>query len=544
MHDVFSSSASPQAGLGDAMHDMRSARALVIDSNLTSRSILRTMMADLGVPGDRIKQVGRYNDARAELERTRYDIVLCDYHFSDTRQTGTDLLDELRAGNHLPFSTIFVMVTSEATYAKVAEAAEAALDCYLLKPHTHNELAGRIQVARQRKQAMADIFKALEAQQFEEATSLCLARVEAKSPYWIYAARIGCELLLRLGRHDEARALFEVIDSTKAMPWTRLGIARAHVEAGQIPPAMRVLDALILDNPGYADAYDVMGRAHLQVGDFERAYQTYQKAVSLTPNAVGRLQKMGLLAFHLGHTDVAADVLARAIEFGLGSRSFDYQSVVMLALTHFAKDDGAALQKCVNQLQRAHERKPRSARLRRMFELVQVLALVQQNQGTDAARRLKNMAREMGQPDFDYETAGNMMTVLTRLRERSLDLPDINGWMQRLASRFCTNKPLTGMLCMMVASHEPSADLLRESYRELSALAETCLAQAKNGAPVKAVETLLERGAATGNTRTVELADMIWQRYLPQLEQHTELATRLQDLLANYGRRTASELDH
>ena len=77
MHEVFSSSSTAKTGLGEAMHDMRSARALVIDSNLTSRSILRTMMSDLGVPGDRIKQVGRYNDARAELERTRYDIVLC-----------------------------------------------------------------------------------------------------------------------------------------------------------------------------------------------------------------------------------------------------------------------------------------------------------------------------------------------------------------------------------------------------------------------------------------------------------------------------------
>lgn len=543
MHEVFSGSGAPKAGLGHALHDLRSARALVIDSNLTSRSILRSMLAELGVPGERIKQVGRYNDARGELERTRYDIVLCDYHFGDTRQTGADLLDEVRAGNHLPFSTIFVMVTSEASYAKVAEAAEAALDCYLLKPHTHNELAGRIKVARMRKQALADIFKALEAENYEEATALCLARVEAKSDYWVYAARIGSELLLRLNRHDEARALFEVIDATKAMPWARLGIARAHVDAGQIPPALRVLDALILDNPGYADAYDVMGRAHLQAGDFERAYATYQKAVSLTPNNVGRLQKMGLLAFHLGHTDEAADVLERALAMGVTSRSFDFQSVVMLALTHFAKDDGPALQKCVSQLLRAHERKHRSARLRRMHELVNILSLVQQNQSTEASRRLKTMAREFGQPDYDYETAGNMMSVLTRLRDRGLDMPDADAWMQRLAARFCTNKPLTGMLCMMVSGHPPYEEMLRESYRQLSALVESCLAQAKNGAPAKAIDTLLQQVSTTGNTRTVELADMIWQRYQAQLGDQPELSDRLQELLSQYGRRAPEAID-
>ncbi|MCH8181041.1 MAG: tetratricopeptide repeat protein [Proteobacteria bacterium] len=543
MHEVFAANSPAKAGLGDALQDMRNARALVIDSNLTSRSILRTMLADLGVPGERIKQVGRYNDARGELERVRYDIVLCDYHFSDTRATGADLLDEVRAGNHLPFSTIFVMVTSEASYAKVAEAAEAALDCYLLKPHTHNELAARIKVARLRKQAMADIFKALEDEHYEEATALCMARVEAKAEYWIYAARIGSELLLRLNRHDEARKLFELIDATKAMPWARLGIARAHVDAGQIPPALRVLDALVLDNPGYADAYDVMGRAHLQAGDFERAYETYQKAVSLTPNNIGRLQKMGLLAFHLGHTDEAADVLERALAMGVTSRSFDFQSVVMLGLTHFAKDDGQALHKCVNQLLRAHERDPRSARLRRMHELVLVLSLVQQNQGTEASRRLKTMAREFGQPDYDYETAGNMMTVLTHLQDRPVDIPDAGNWVQRLADRFCTNKSLTGMLCIMVGTHEPYVDTLRDSYRQLSTLAESCLAQAKSGDPAKAVETLLERGAATGNTRIVELADMLWQRYQAQLAAHTEMAARVQDLLSRYGRRAPEALE-
>ena len=42
--------------------------------------------------------------------------------------TGQDLLDELRREQLLPFSTVFVMVTGEATYAKVTEAAESALD--------------------------------------------------------------------------------------------------------------------------------------------------------------------------------------------------------------------------------------------------------------------------------------------------------------------------------------------------------------------------------------------------------------------------------
>ena len=84
----------------------------------------------------------------------------------------------------------------------MAEAAEAALDSYLLRPHTHNELAERLKAARHRKQALEDIFEALEAEQYEVATERCLARVEAKSEYWVYAAKtLGIGGLLWVWRH-------------------------------------------------------------------------------------------------------------------------------------------------------------------------------------------------------------------------------------------------------------------------------------------------------------------------------------------------------
>ena len=56
----------------------------------------------------------------------------------------------------LPFSTIFIMITGEATYATVAEAAESALDGYLLKPHKATQLQERIQTARIRKVSLQD----------------------------------------------------------------------------------------------------------------------------------------------------------------------------------------------------------------------------------------------------------------------------------------------------------------------------------------------------------------------------------------------------
>lgn len=538
MHEALRSR-DPQNDAEDSpLHDLRSARALVIDINPTSRSILKSMLVDLGVASDRVKQVGRYIDARSELETTQYDIVLCDFYFNDTQQTGADLIDELRQGNNLPYATVFIMVTSEASYSRVAEAAESALDCYLLKPHTHNDLASRLKLARHRKQSLADIFQALQEEDFQLAAGLCQARFDAKGEYWVYAARIGGELLLRLNRHDEAKLLFEAIDATKAMPWARLGIARAQMESGQVAPAKRTLESLIVDNPAYADAYDVMGRAHFQTGDFDAAYDTYKHAVSLTPSSLSRLQKMGLLAFHLGKTEEATQVLERATALGVTSRMFDFQTLVMLSLGYFEKQDGKSLHKTLTQVTQAHEKAPRSARLRRMHEMVNVLSLMLQRQVADVVRRVKNMTREFAQPDYDFETAGNMMSLLLKLRASELELPDAELWIEKLARRFCINKGMTDMLAMMVHAHEPYEAIVRNSYRKLVTLAETSLSRAKAGEANATIAELVNQGAATGNTRMIELADMLRQRYHDQ-SLDADVLQKLEELQARYVRKPA-----
>jgi CheY-like chemotaxis protein len=114
-------------------------RALVIDANSTARSIQAAQLRDLGV--GTVVQCGRVDDARRHLERSEFDIVLCEQDFRDGSASGQDLLNDLRRAQLLPFSTVFVMVTSEATYGAVAEAAESALDSYLLKPYTASALA-------------------------------------------------------------------------------------------------------------------------------------------------------------------------------------------------------------------------------------------------------------------------------------------------------------------------------------------------------------------------------------------------------------------
>ena len=169
--------------------DILKSRALVVDGNAGSRSALVMMLREFGVPD--VVQARKAQDARRLLETQRFDIVLCEYHFDDEPVSGQDIMDDLRLAHLLPLATVVVMISSEAGYAKVAEAAEAALDAYLLKPHTADALRDRLVKARQRKHLLKDIIGLVEKESFIEAAEMCQVRFQTRGPAWVQAARIG-----------------------------------------------------------------------------------------------------------------------------------------------------------------------------------------------------------------------------------------------------------------------------------------------------------------------------------------------------------------
>ena len=127
-------------------------------------------------------------DARNRLEHTVFDYVLCEQYFTESNHSGQTLLDDLPPRTAAALFHRVFMVTAEASYAAVAEAAESALDGYLLKPFTPSTLFERLSLARLRKVHLKPIFDAIEQEDFETAAALCTERFEARQPYWLYAA--------------------------------------------------------------------------------------------------------------------------------------------------------------------------------------------------------------------------------------------------------------------------------------------------------------------------------------------------------------------
>jgi len=512
--------------------DLHDARALVIDGNPQSRSILVSQLKEFGV--GTIVQCPRLADARIKLEVGTFDVVICEQYFEREEMTGQDLLDDLRRNQLLPFFTVFVMVTSESSYSKVAEAAESALDAYLLKPHTAMGLAERIYQARQRKMALKDIFTAIEAENFELAGQLCKKRFESRKPFWLYAARIGAELMLRSGHLTEAQQLYEAVVEAKTLPWAKLGVARAQLEAGYPQRATTTLESLIETDPGYTDAYDVMGRAQFELGNFQNALNTFKMSTKLTPASVNRLLKHGMMAWYAGEREDGIELLDRATRIGLDSKLYDPQALVLLAFARLDDNEQRGLLRCVEHLEHLRDRNPDKPRIPRLLDVAQALVAIQEYQTARALDEVRRMAKTILDPEFDFESASNLLALMTRLAVRSIQLYEVDAAVDTMGLRFCTSRALTELLACAATGRLEFINRIRAAHGDILKLTEEAMSLSLKGDPQSAVERLLVDGERTLNAKLIESAHLVLQRYEGRIQNHAALKEQAQLLRERY----------
>ncbi len=512
--------------------DLQDATGLVIDGNVTSRSILVSQLRDLGLRS--VAQAPRISDARRQLEFKTFDIVVCEQHFPNDSATGQDLLDDLRRGGLLPFATIFIMVTAEASYSKVAEAAESALDSYLLRPYTAARLEDRIFQARRRKQSLKAIFDAIESQDFDLGARLCLERFDSKGDYWLYAARVGAELLLRTDQFDAAQRLYQAVIDAKTLPWARLGVARAQLEAGQVQQAVSTLSGLINSEPGFADAYDVMGRALLEQGNFEAALESYKMATDMTPASISRLQRHGMLAHYCGDAKTAEDMLSRSVRLGLDSKMFDAQTLVLLAFMRFNAGDRKGLQRCQDDIENFQERFAGSMRVQRLARVIDALVQMMNHQTARLLDIVRGLMTEVRQDDFDFEAACNLLTVVSLLGAQAIQIDEVHQFVETLGLRFGTSKALTELLVRAAEAYTPYAETVGETHTSILKQTEQAVRLGLEGNPAGAVAALLRLGNSTQNTKVIESAWGVLNRYKDRIENADALRDEVQALRTRY----------
>ena len=522
-------------------------RALVVDGHFTARSLLAAQLRGLGV--GQVLQSATAHDARQHMATLGVDVLLVEYQL-DNGVLGQTLIDELRRDGQLPLRTVVVMLSSQASYQVVAQVAESALDGFVIKPYTPGQLEDRLISAFQRKDALREIYDAIESDAHAEALALCERRYLQRGPYWTHAARLGAELALRLEQLPLASAMYAAVLADKAVPWAKLGLARVLQADGQAGAAVSTIRNLLADEPKYADAYDVMGRIHAEQGDLAGAIAAYRQAVEITPFSVARAQKYGILAWYAAEPAVALAALEHAASIGGDSPQFDHQTLLLLAMARFQRGDAAGLRQCNKQLASVlgrHTRAPdtgqaddgRLDRLRRLGQMTEALVAVQAQDRLGLHACLVPVADQLLAPGFDVEAATNLLSLIATSAAAGMSPQQADDWTRCAGLRFCVSKQVTEMLAKACDPAPSLGVLVRTAHAEINEISRSALSEGLAGRHQRAVEELLKAVERTRNAKLLELAQAALERHRAHIAEAEALAERcglLQHLCSTVGR--------
>jgi CheY-like chemotaxis protein len=509
--------------------DIHLARALLVENNPLLRSVAAAQLRDLGV--GHISQSTRVSDARLMLEREAFDIVVCNREFEESDYSGQDLLDELRRENLLPHSTVFIMVTAQASYSQVVEAGEAALDGFLVRPYTATLLAERIREARKRKRELHDVLRALDSGETELALVHAIKRFQEQQPYWGYCGRLAAELLLTMGRPEDSRRVFDrLAQSRKGAQWALLGSARTYMAQGDDGAARKIISEVLAAEPGSADAHDLLGRILVDQCNFDGALEEYRKAAELTPGCMLRAQHAGALSFYQGQNEESMQWLERTLNMGVRSKLFDAVSLLLIAMLRFDKGDVAGTLAMREQLRRYAERYPNSTRLRRLQLASDVLAKLLGMQQAVALESLEQLSAEVMSTDFDVEAANVLLALWSRVPEAARPAAAHEALIERIGTRFCVSRAMVEVLSAAAQRSELAVGVIRRCQTRISNLTEQAMDLSLKGKPGDAARLLLQSGIETLNAKLLEMAGLMARRHqshIPDAEQLIERSTTM-----------------
>jgi len=306
--------------------------ALVIDDMGAMRHALRSQLQWMGM--NSVKCVSDAEEALDDLEINRYDLILCDYNLNKAT-SGQHFLEHLRHEHLLSSRTIFVMVTAEAEYAFVANAAEFAPDDYILKPCPENKLRSRLERLFDRRNFLLPALTAMDEKNYLLVVSECDRLMSlVNNERWLMAAfKLKAEAQLALGDTAELLKTYEqALALRDNVPWVKIGIARVLMLLDDREAAEKTTREIIAENPNYVAAYELLAEIKRARKDEEGAYELMAQSAKILPTAK-RFRSTSESAFLLGRLDEAKNFSESAIRMSSGSiteRPDDYLSLAQI----------------------------------------------------------------------------------------------------------------------------------------------------------------------------------------------------------------------
>jgi len=330
--------------------------ALVIDDIGAMRHALRSQLQWMGM--NSVKCVADADEALEQLEINTYDLILCDYNLNKA-SSGQHFLEHLRHEHLLSAKTIFVMVTAEAEYAYVANAAEFAPDDYILKPCPEKKLRARLERLFDRRNFLLPALTAMDAKDYPLVVSECerLLALTDNERWLLAGLKLKAEAQQAMGdtpgmlkTYEQALALRDNV------PWVKIGIARVRMLMNELEAAEEMAQQIIADNPNYVAAYELLADIRHIQQDEEGAFKLMEQSAKILPTAK-RFRSTSESAFLLGKLDAAKTLSESAIKLSSGSLTERPDDFLSLAQIQTDMGDHEAAIKTLEKSARKFEEK-------------------------------------------------------------------------------------------------------------------------------------------------------------------------------------------
>jgi CheY-like chemotaxis protein/Flp pilus assembly protein TadD len=353
---------------------------LIVDDFGDMRSMLRSMLAMFGVTHMDTAATGK--EAVQQMERNRYDVILCDYNLGSGKD-GQQVLEEARHRGLISISSVFVMITAENTREMVLGAIEYEPDSYLSKPFTKDLLRNRLEKLMAKKEDLEPVDRALEGKDYAEAVRELDRRIAGRPKNLAELTRLKADLCLRARALDQAQTIYERVLAIRELPWARLGAGKVLYARRQYREAREVFQGLLNANEDMTAAYDWLARTYEALNDFRGAQEVLVSAVALSPKAILRQRALGEVAMHNQDYAVAERAFTSAVALGRHSvfkHPVLYASLAQAQVANPERKDKSVALQAIKQLEREFPRDSEAQLYAAMAE-----AVVQQSLGNGAA---------------------------------------------------------------------------------------------------------------------------------------------------------------
>ncbi|GGO84776.1 hypothetical protein GCM10011348_31780 [Marinobacterium nitratireducens] len=304
---------------------------MLIDSSGHVRSAIVHMLRQLGV--DNIRAVGVNDRVLQLIAEGNFDILLLGHNGSDVL-TGVQILEEARYRGFIKASACWVFMTSDASQELVLHAIDSHPDMLLTKPFTIEDLKYRLDTLVRRKDLLRPVDTAVEAGDLETAIALCRDLVSRQDPLYETVQQVRGRLLIKAGRYDEAKALFENRFWQSQDKEAGFHLAEALAGLSRVRDAIEVLQGLVAQYPLLIAAYDLLATLHERLGEVDVARDVLQEATARSPLGIPRQMALGRVATQTRSLDTAEGAYRKSIQLGQRSVYRSPEPYLRLANVH------------------------------------------------------------------------------------------------------------------------------------------------------------------------------------------------------------------